>query len=140
MLSREAVAAALALAGVRSGAHVLDLAPDAGLTAAARAAAGVSGRVDAASDQPLPGTYGHALAVWPNDTPEQVVESAESARSQLAPQARVTVGSSGSLADLVDRLRLRGWTVLHGTTVVNASTSRASRADLALAVARAPRQ
>src|SRR3954452_23027321 len=119
MLSREAVAAALALAGVRSGACVLDLAPAAGLTRAARAAAGENGRVDGGDVPPDPllpeVRYSYGLAVWPDEPADRVVEHAESASDRFTPYARVTLGSAGSLVHLVDRLRERGWTVLHGT-------------------------
>lgn len=146
MLTREAVAAAFALAGIRSGAHVLDLAPASGLGRAARAAAGPAGRVDGVGDafgaRP-PVRYGYAIGVWPARDPEDVVVAARSSLASLAPYARVTLGSSGSLAALVDGLRADGWTVLHGTTVASASASastsdRTGTGDLALAVARVP--
>ncbi len=156
MLSREAVAAAMALAGVRSGAHVLDLSPDAGLTRAARAMAGSGGRVDAAGAEPAaapPVRYGYAIGIWSDRTAEDVVRAVEQALPALAPYARITIGSSGSLVALVDRLRSAGWTVLHGTSVADVaglgvaatpgpstpgpSTPDGAR-DLALVAARAP--
>jgi hypothetical protein len=152
MLSREAVAAAMALAGVRSGAHVLDLTPAAGLTRAARAAAGAAGRVDEAGTEPEsvpPVRYGYAIGVWSDRPAEDVLQSVEEALPALAPYARITIGSSGSLVALVDRLRLAGWTVLHGTSVAydgarpNGAPTRKSvpidrSRDLALVAARAP--
>ena len=140
MLTREAVAAALALAGIRSGATVLDLAPGAGLTKAARAMAGDGGRVDALDPKATrpPVRYGYAIGVWADRTARTVVEDAESCRPSLAPFARVTLGSIGSLTALVDELRSTGWTVLHGTTVPDADPSVGRPAELALAVARAP--
>lgn len=140
MLTREAVAATFALAGIRSGAHVLDLAPAAGLARAARAAAGPQGRVDGpddASRAERPAVrYGYAVGIWPARSPEDVVTEAQSSLARLAPYARVTVGSSGSLAALIDELRANGWTVLHGTTV--SSPSDSTSGELALAVARVP--
>jgi hypothetical protein len=170
MLTREAVAAALALAGIRTGANVLDLAPAAGLTKAARAMAGEAGRVDAlgrtalhaaaldpaapnpaaldptaldpaALDPTAPAPrlrYGYAIGVWTDRPARTVVEDAESHRPNLAPFARVTLGSIGSLTTLVDELRSIGWTVLHGTTVPDADPAVGRPADLALAVARLP--
>lgn len=140
MLTREAIAAALALAGIRTGAHVLDLAPDAGLTRAARAMAGSGGRVDAADEEePTPPVrYGYALAIWSDRPAAAVVDEAVTALPTLAPYARVTLGSAGSLAALVDELRAGGWTVLHGTTVSTADPALGRGADLALAVARRP--
>jgi hypothetical protein len=140
MLTREAVAAALALAGIRNGAHVLDLAPDAGLTRAARAMAGSGGRVDSIAE---PATtpqvrYGYALAVWADRTADTVVGDAAAALPELAPFARVTLGSRGSLAALVDHLRSGGWTVLHATTVPDADPALTRPTELALAVARRP--
>lgn len=140
MLTREAVAAALALAGIRSGAHVLDLAPDAGLTRAARAMAGAGGRVDVA-DEPAPAPpvrYGYAIGVWSDRSAPEVVADVGGALPELAQYARVTVGSAGSLSALVDRLRSSGWTVLHATTVPDADTALGRRSELALAVARRP--
>jgi hypothetical protein len=146
MLSREAVAAALALAGVRSGANVLDLTPRAGLTRAARAAAGASGRVDPSGPRIGPAgppvRYGYAIGIWSDHDADSVVRAAEAARTVLAPYARVTLGSAGSLVALVDRLRSDGWTVLHGTSVPDADTDTprgaGKRSDLALVAARAP--
>ncbi|HSP36227.1 MAG TPA: hypothetical protein VLR26_00555 [Frankiaceae bacterium] len=141
MLTQEAVAAALALAGIRTGAHVLDLAPGAGLTRAARAMAGVGGRVYSADEEEPQGPavrYGYAIAVWTDRSAVTVVEDVESARTSLAPYARVTMGSGGSLAALVDELRAFGWTVLHGTTVSDAELDRSPPRNLALVVARAP--
>jgi hypothetical protein len=151
MLSREAVAAAMALAGVRSGAHVLDLSPDAGLTRAARAMAGSSGRVDEAGTEheaAPPVRYGYAIGIWRDRSAEHVLQAVEDALPALAPYARITLGSSGSLVALVDRLRLAGWTVLHGTTIPDnggrydgkATATKAAEhpRDLALVAARAP--
>jgi hypothetical protein len=140
MLTREAVAAALALAGIRTGAHVLDLAPGAGLTRAARAMAGAGGRVDSVAEAPNGPEvrYGYAIGVWADRSATTVVQDAESARPSLAPYARVTLGSEGSLAALVDRLRVSGWTVLHGTTVPVPDQALGRSADLALVVARVP--
>lgn len=140
MLTREAVAAALALAGIRSGAHVLDLAPDAGLTRAARAMAGTGGRVDVV-DEPVdapPVRYGYAIGVWSDRPAPDVVADVGEALPELAQYARVTVGSAGSLSALVDRLRSSGWTVLHATTVADADPALSRRSELALAVARRP--
>jgi hypothetical protein len=150
MLTREAVAAALALAGIRTGANVLDLAPAAGLTKAARAMAGDAGRVDELDATPLDPTpldppaaasrlrYGYAIGVWADRPARTVVKDAESHRLNLAPFARVTLGSIGSLTTLVDELRGIGWTVLHGTTVPDADPAVGRGAELALAVARVP--
>jgi hypothetical protein len=151
MLSREAVAAAMALAGVRSGAHVLDLSPDAGLTRAARAMAGATGRVDEAGvelEAVPPVRYGYAIGIWRDQPAEHVLRTVEEALPALAPYARITLGSSGSLVALVDRLRLAGWTVLHGTTIPDHGdrTEGAAGArdasdrprDLAIVAARAP--
>jgi hypothetical protein len=150
MLSREAVAAAMALAGVRSGAHVLDLSPDAGLTRAARAMAGATGRVDEAGTEveaALPVRYGYAIGIWSDRSAEDVLRAVEEALPALAPYARITIGSSGSLVALVDRLRLAGWTVLHGTAIPDDARSNGKAAatvppertrDLALVAARAP--
>jgi hypothetical protein len=138
MLTREAVAAALALAGIRTGAHVLDLAPDAGLTRAARAMAGSGGRVDTV-EEPVgvpPVRYGYAIGVWSDRPASEVVHDVAGALPELAQYARVTVGSSGSLSTLVDRLRSGGWTVLHATTVPDADPALGRRGELALAVAR----
>jgi hypothetical protein len=139
MLTREAVAAALALAGIRTGAHVLDLAPGAGITRAARAMAGAGGRVDSVEDEPHGSAvrYGYAIGVWSDRSATTVLHDVEAARPSLAPFARVTMGSEGSLGSLVDQLRAGGWTVLHGTTVPDADPDRAAR-TLALVVARAP--
>jgi hypothetical protein len=140
MLTREAVAAALALAGIRTGAHVLDLAPDAGLTRAARAMAGSNGRVDAV-DAEVTGPavrYGYAMGVWSDRPATIVVDEASAALPAMAPYARVILGSEGSLVALVDELRTAGWTVLHGTTVPDADPARGHGAELALAVARRP--
>jgi predicted methyltransferase len=134
MLPREAVAAALALAGIRTGARVLDLAPGAGLTRAARAMTGPGGRVDTEN---RPGGYDYLLAVRPDLAADEVVDEAAAASGELLPSARVVVGSTDSLVALVDRLRGIGWTVLHGTTVPQAATSGAgARSPLALAAAR----
>jgi hypothetical protein len=139
MLTREAVAAALALAGIRTGANVLDLAPAAGLTKAARAMAGAAGRVDAFDPAAEPTVrYGYAIGVWADRPARRVVADVASHRPKLAPYARVMVGSVGSLSSLVDELRSIGWTVLHGTTVPDADPTVGRRAGLALAVARAP--
>ena len=140
MLTREAVAAALALAGIRTGAHVLDLAPGAGLTRAARAMAGTNGRVDAADTDEAepPVRYGYALAIRADQPATAVVDEAVAALPALAPYARVTLGSAGSLVTLVDQLRAGGWTVLHGTTVPDADPARGHGTELALAVARRP--
>jgi hypothetical protein len=141
MLSREAVAAALALAGVRSGALVLDLAPAAGLTRAAQAAAGESGRVDQAGPPRQAATrYGYGMAVWADRTADSVVSEAERSQASFAPFARVLFGSSGSLPDLIDRLVHGGWSVLHGSTVPDADPAAGPRSRLALAVARSPAQ
>jgi hypothetical protein len=143
MLSREAVAAALALAGVRSGAHVLDLAPAAGLSRAALAAAGATGRVDpVGTDEDLPQQirrYGYAIGVWSDRSADAVVGTAERSLGYLAPHARITLGSAGPLVGLVDRLRSRGWTVLHATSVPGGDASAGYRSDLALVAARPPR-
>lgn len=137
MLSREAVAVVLALAGVRSGALALDLAPDAGLTRAARAAAGATGRVDC--DLPAPGAeYGHLLAVWPTACAEEVIARVEQVRPYLAPQARVVLGSRGPLPPLADGLRAGGWAVLHVTSVPATESAEPGQPDLALVVVRAP--
>lgn len=138
MLTREAVAAALALAGIRTGAHVLDLAPEAGLTRAARAMAGSSGRVDEVDQEsPAPAVrYGYAIGIWPGRPAASVVGDADTTRRALAPYARVTLGSEGSLAALVGELRGSGWTVLHGTTVADAEPGSGRSAELALVVAR----
>jgi predicted methyltransferase len=137
MLSREAVAATLALAGVRSGAQVLDLAPDAGLTRAARAAAGASGRVDGAL--PAPGVgYGHLLAVRPTACAEEVIAQVEQVRPCLVPAARVVLGSRGPLSPLADTLRAGGWAVLHASVVPAADAPEPGQPDLALVVVRAP--
>jgi hypothetical protein len=136
MLPREAVAAALALAGIRTGARVLDLAPDAGLTRAARAMTGPAGRVDTRKG---PGGYEYLLAVRPDLAADEVIEEVSAMTGELRPSARVVLGSTDSLVALVDRLRRTGWTVLHGTTVPQAATSGAgARTALALAAARPP--
>src|SRR4051794_32838509 len=143
MLSREAVAAALALAGIRTGAHVLDLGPAAGLSRAARAAAD-PGRVDVAgppgTPEPpgTPGGYSHALAVFTGPAADDVLAAAEAARPYLAPHARVLFGSGGELSDLVDALYSRDWRVLHTTTVPGGSRSTAGPSALVLASALPP--
>jgi hypothetical protein len=144
MLSREAVAVTLALAGVRSGAQVLDLAPAAGLTRAARAAAGPTGRVVSAGESidpaiPAP-RYGHAIGVWPGQSADSVLDSAEQARPALASSARVTLGTAGSLVALSSGLREAGWTIVHGTTVAEADPDLGADSQLALVVARPPHQ
>ena len=64
--------------------------------------------------------------------------AAEQARPALAPGARVTLGTAGTLIALSSGLRDAGWVVVHGTTVVEADPDLGAQTMLALVVARPP--
>lgn len=139
MLTREAVAAALALAGIRSGAVVLDLTPEAGLTRAARAMAGPAGTIEhspVASDTPY--RFDYVLGVWADRDGGTATSEAQRQLAGVAPGARVILGSHGAPDDLVDAMRAAGWTVLHTTAVPDGAATVTGSGPLALAVARLP--
>jgi hypothetical protein len=124
----------LALAGVRSGANVLDLVPAAGLGRAARAAAGAAGRVD--EQRPTPSVaYAYVFAVSPERSAAEVVAELSAVRSTFAPWARATVGCRGPAPVLLARLEAAGWSVLHVATVVTAE-SAAQDEEVVLVLAR----
>jgi hypothetical protein len=139
VLTREAVAAALALAGIRHGAAVLDLTPAAGLTRAAQAMAGPAGSVD---HPPVPSAvryrYDYVLGVWSDRDGTAAVTEARRHLRGTAPGARVVVGSDGALPALVEGMQAAGWTVLHTTAVDDGATTGDGAASLAFAVARLP--
>jgi hypothetical protein len=139
VLTREAVAAALALAGIRHGAAVLDLTPEAGLTRAARAMTGPAGSVD---HPPVPTSvryrYDYVLGVWSDRDGTAATTEARRQLRGTAPGARVVLGSVGALPVLVDEMRAAGWTVLHATAVDEGTSTGNGRTPLAFAVARMP--
>lgn len=139
VLTREATAAALALAGIRHGAAVLDLTPAAGLTRAARAMAGPAGSVD---HPPVPTEvrqrYHYVLGVWSDRDGAAAIAEARRQLRGAAPGARVVLGSEGALSVLVNEMRAAGWTVLHATVVDEGAATSAGDGQLAFAVARLP--
>jgi hypothetical protein len=141
VLTREAVAAALALAGIRHGAAVLDLTPAAGLTRAALAMAGPAGSVD---HPPVPSEvrsrYAYVLGVWSDRDGVAAIAEARRQLRGAAPGARVVVGSIGALPVLLDGMRAAGWTVLHATAVDEGAITDSGDGQLAFAVARLPAQ
>lgn len=120
-LPPELVAVVLALAGVRRGDVVLDLAPSAGLTAGAAAAAGTHGTVlvRQAENTPLPAgatasfaeveeavsaglVIGKVLLAAPETEARSLAPLLLAVRPLLAPGARVTVASrsgGGAISD-----------------------------------------
>ncbi len=139
VLSREGVATALALAGIRHGAAVLDLTPAAGLTRAAQAMAGPAGSVD---HPPVPSAvryrYDYVLGVWSDRDGTAAVAEARRHLRGTAPGARVVVGSDGDLPALVEGMQAAGWTVLHTAALDDGTTGAGADASLAFAVARLP--
>lgn len=109
-------AVALALAGVRTGAHVLDLTPAGGLGPALSAGVGPTGRVTDAVTATAPDRSGagYALLVDQAADPAAALKRLEAARPALAPGARVTLCCAGNGSALLLALaHTPGWSLVH---------------------------
>lgn len=138
VLSAPLAATALALAGVRSGASVLDLAPASGLGPALRAGAGPTGTVTEAAEalDPALGGPDHAVLVSTTATPEAVLARLAAVRPPLTRATRVTLGCAGDRPWMLQVLsRASGWALVHLEVV--AAAAGVDPATLVFAVLRA---
>lgn len=133
VLPRPLVAVAVALAGIRTGARVLDLTPSSGLGPVLLAGAGPSGRVTPIADCPADtgrgggdepeasagadasgDRAGHALLVDPATSPQAALDRLEQVRNRLCPDARVTICCAGDRAGLLRAVgAVGGWRLVH---------------------------
>ncbi len=131
-------ATALALAGVRTGASVLDLAPASGLGAALRAGAGPTGTVTETAEalDPALGGPDHAVLVSTTATPDAVLARLVAVRPPLTRATRVTLGCAGDRSSMLQVLsRASGWALVHLEVV--AAAPGVGAATLVFAVLRA---